>query len=147
MTLTLYNNLSDSRTVSKRIFLLGNKQCNTKEPSSIYEPRVVVHKSALSSWASANYARISEYGRYYYIKDIVTTTAGMLEITMHTDVLMSFPVRSLFAYVERQENAKNLYMPDEYVPVRAGRQVNQYKVGQLEDSPCFIVTTNGGVLT
>ena len=62
---------------------------------------------------TSNYAYISEFGRYYYITNVVCV-GDLFEVHMHVDVLMSFKsgIRSNNAVVSRQEKTYNLYLQD-----------------------------------
>ena len=66
-----------------------------------------------NSLLTSNYAYITEFGRYYYITNIVCV-GDLFEVHMHVDVLMSFKgdIRSNSAVVSRQENVYNLYLQD-----------------------------------
>lgn len=72
-----------SKTPSTVYSLTGTlrDECNVTDP-------VIVIESA--NPISANYAYISEFSRYYFIRDFKQVRTGIWEITMHCDVLKTF---------------------------------------------------------
>ena len=113
MTIKLYNNLSDKIVVDKNITQKGSDVTGTlREDCSIIDP--VIKMSAIGTYLlESNYAYITEFGRYYYITNIVCV-GDLFEVQMHVDVLMSFKsgIRSNNAVVSRQEKQYNLYLQD-----------------------------------
>ena len=113
MTIKLYNNLSDKLVVDKKITQNGSDVTGTlRENCSIIDP--VIKMSAIGTYLlSSNYAYITEFGRYYYITNIVCV-GDLFEVHMHVDVLMTFKgdIRNNSAVISRQEKAYNLYLQD-----------------------------------
>lgn len=58
-----------------------------RDVSSILDPVIRVEASDVSSY---NYAHIPDFGRYYYITDIVSIRTGLWEISMHVDPLETY---------------------------------------------------------
>ena len=113
MTIKLYNNLSDKMVMDKNITQKGSSVTGTlREDCSIINP--IIKMSAIGNYLlSSNYAYIQEFGRYYYITNIICV-GDLFEVHMHVDVLMSFKsgIRSNEAVVARQEKEFNLYLAD-----------------------------------
>ena len=61
--------------------------CILKSDSSVVNPRIELNYSGNPS--GFNYAKISEYGRYYYITEW-TYTPGLWVATMQTDVMATY---------------------------------------------------------
>lgn len=113
MKLTLYTNNDDNRVVTKNITQLQELTGTLRANTSIIDPVIQVENFNNALAAKCNYAKIDEFGRYYYVNDIVFT--GLLyEIHMHVDVVSSFQteLKKLEAVVSRQENLYNLYLQD-----------------------------------
>ena len=111
MTLKLYKNYSDKIVVDKSITQVGADISGTlREDCSIIDPVIAIE--GLSDM-SVNYAYITEFGRYYYINNIVCK-GNLFELQMHVDVLKSFAggIRSNSAVIARQEKNYNLYLSD-----------------------------------
>ena len=114
MTIKFYNNLSDKVVVDKNITQIGNDMTGTlRDDCSIVDPVIKVEGIVGSNLASCNYAYIEEFGRYYYITNIVCS-GKLFEVHMHVDVLMSYKsgIRSNSAVISRQEHNYNLYLQD-----------------------------------
>lgn len=80
--------------------------------SSVVAPEIEVE--GYSSFASYNYAYISEFGRYYYIVDIIEEYNGLVVFKMRCDVLTTYAndIRNQTAVVERNANQFNLFLSD-----------------------------------
>ena len=114
MKLKLYNNLSDKIVVDKNITQLGSTLNGTlRENCSVIDPIIKVEGIVGSNLTKCNYAYIEEFGRYYYVTNIVCV-GNLFELHMHVDVLMTYrrSIRSNSAVVSRQEKLYNLYLQD-----------------------------------
>lgn len=113
MTIKLYNNSSDKVVVDKNITQQGSDVTGTlRDDCSIIDP--IIKMEAVGTYLlTSNYAYISEFGRYYYITNIVCT-GKLFEVHMHVDVLMSYKsaIRSNRAVISRQQYNYNLYLQD-----------------------------------
>lgn len=117
MELILYTNNSDNKVVTKNITTLATINGTLRADCSIIDPVITVSDSVMNNAmaAACNYAKIAQFGRYYYVNNIVS--AGKFwEIHMHVDVLASFQtqLKALDAVVARQETKYNLYLNDGY---------------------------------
>lgn len=63
---------------------------------------------------NANYAYISEFSRYYYIRNILQKRTNLWEITMHCDVLKTFSEGILGSpcIASKSSNKFNMYLND-----------------------------------
>lgn len=114
MTLKLYTNSSDRNHLDKVITQQGSDISGTlREDCSIVDPVITIESITGFNLASCNYAYISEFGRYYYITNIVCK-GKLYELHMHCDVLMSFKsqIRGNSAVIARNESTYNLYLAD-----------------------------------
>lgn len=138
MELKLYTNKSDKRQVNKYLTDLITLNGTLRENCSITDPIITVENINNSIAAVCNYAKIAEFGRYYFVNDIIFT-GKLYEIHMHVDVLMSFKTefKKLPAIVGRQEETYNLYLQDglfktyepqdiEIIPFTSGFDTFQY---------------------
>lgn len=97
--------------ISRKIISLTKKIANTvtysgvlKDSSDIINP-VIVMEGNVSLFASLNYFTIPLFGRSYFISNIKSVTAQLVEIRGRCDVLSSFKdaIRSNSAIIMRQE--------------------------------------------
>lgn len=111
MILKLYKNYSDKNVVDKSITQVGTDISGTlRDDCSIINPVIAIE--GLSD-LTVNYAYISEFGRYYYINNIVCK-GNLFELQMHVDVLKTYAagIRNNSAVISRQQNYYNLYLQD-----------------------------------
>ena len=103
-------------------------QGTLKENTSLINP-VIVIDFPITNLTQYNYARIYDFGRYYFITDMVSITHNLTEISMHVDVLMSFrnSIRTNYGIAKRQENDWNLYLNDGSFKTYQYKTVGTYK--------------------
>ena len=114
MTIKLYKNLSDKVVVDKSITQVGSDITGTlREGCSVIDPVIKFESTVGSHLTECNYAYITEFGRYYYINNIICT-GKLFEVHMHVDVLMTYKdgIRENSAVISRQERNYNLYLQD-----------------------------------
>lgn len=111
MTVTFYTNESPPNVMNKSITQLSSSTGTFRTQSSITDPVITVQGTLP---VSANYMRITEFNRYYYITNIIAVQYDMFVVHGHTDVLMSFKdsIKNSPAIIARQENQYNLYLDD-----------------------------------
>lgn len=70
---------------------------------------------------AANYAYISDFGRFYQIVDRRADENGLFTITLEEDVLMSFAadISNLHGIVSRQKDNYDMYLKDNKIPTSA----------------------------
>lgn len=111
MTIKLYKNYSEKNVLDKRISQVGGDITGTlRSECSVVNPVIAIE--GLTD-LTVNYAYISEFGRYYYINNIVCK-GNLFELQMHVDVLKTYAVgiRDNNAVIARQQNQYNLYLQD-----------------------------------
>lgn len=113
MTIKLYHNDSDKRTVNKT---LTNEGALTGaviiDDTTILEPRLKVRDNGIIA-VQYNYCYIADFKRYYYITNI-TVSNGYILIDCKVDVLMSYAneIRACTGVIARQENVWSGYLDD-----------------------------------
>lgn len=83
--------------------------------SSLLDPVILVEANDPGFHANQyNYCYVQDFGRYYYITDIISANYTLWEIHCHVDVLMSYSeqIKEQTAIVARQENKYNMYLDD-----------------------------------
>lgn len=112
LTVTLYNNGSPVEKIGKTLTNGSDFSCLLKDATSILRPTIEVSSS--SNLSGFNYMYISDFSRYYFIDDIVSTHNNRWEISAHVDVLETYKTAILAntAVIKRQESQYNLYLDD-----------------------------------
>lgn len=113
MNLNLFQNNSDKNVVWKQITTKANLTGTLREDCSIIDPIIKVEGISASDLPYINYCEVVEWGRYYYINDIVCV-GQLYELRCHVDVLMTYKdqIKNIPAIIERQESNFNLYLQD-----------------------------------
>ena len=149
MTLELMNTSADKRYLSKSTSLIKKVTCKIKEGTSIINPTVIIKKLSDNHIRKCNYARISEFGRCYFINDITEAPANQLEISMHVDVLKTYAsqIRGISTLILRQENIFSPYYEDKEALVRVNRFREKKNIGTVggADTNYYLTVNNGGV--
>lgn len=127
MTITLYNNTSPSNFVNKSITVVSTLTGTLRNPTSVTDPVITIERSDPTGF---NYARVEEFGRYYFITGISSESNALISISLHVDVLMTYKegIRNMYAIIRRQENKYNLYLDD---GIFKGYQNTKHKVIQF----------------
>ena len=113
MILKLYKNLSEKNVVDKNITELATITGTLREDCSVINPVIMIEDTAGFDLKFTNYAYIEEFGRFYYINNIVCK-GHLFELNMHVDVLKTHAngIRANEAVISRQQNNYNLYLQD-----------------------------------
>ena len=126
MTITFYNNESDSIAVSKKITSISSiNNAKIINETDIVNPSIVVSRNFYDSIIlKANYLYIDKLERYYFINNI-SFAESMIVIDCTVDVLMSYKseIRNITCTVTRNENLKNGYLNDDNYNIQAYKQV------------------------
>jgi hypothetical protein len=116
-----------------------------KQETSIIKPVVVIEAENLSQY---NYMYISDFGRYYFINEIVSLRTGLWRIYGKVDVLMSFKssIESCPIILSNTESIANEpYMSGEIwkTLVKSKTDIINFPSG-LNSTGEYILITSGG---
>lgn len=113
MTINLFQNNSDANVVSKSLTAKGTVTGTLREGCSIIDPIIKIEGISGSDLPYLNYLEIVEFGRYYYIRDIVLV-GKLFEVHCHIDVLETYKdqIKPLPAIIARNSEQYNLYLQD-----------------------------------
>lgn len=99
--------------------------CRLKENTSVQNPVIILAKTANFN-NQYKYAWIVDFAaRFYYVKDIVSTTDGTIEVHLEIDVLASWysDIANTFAYVKYASIGYNSSIPDTRIPLTDNRTI------------------------
>lgn len=113
MIFRLFQNNSDTNVVQKSITLKAELNGTLRDECSIIDPVITVEGIAPSDLKYINYAEIPDFGRYYYVTNIILK-GKLFEVHMHIDVLNTYKdqIKPLQAIIARQAHNYNLYLQD-----------------------------------
>ena len=128
MQIKLYNTKSERNRLTK---VLNNEVTltgNLERACDIVNPMIVLEYDA--TLATKNYVYIADFGRYYFITNIVFDDETMI-IYLHCDVLMSFKADILesIARVIRSASNYDVMIVDNMIINKANTRTYQRKIG------------------
>lgn len=146
MKLTLYTNNSSNEVVTKDITQLVELTGTLREGCSIIDPVIKISDTNFNNANAAvcNYAKVDEFGRYYYVNDIVSEGKFWI-IHMHVDVLASFQtqLKSLEAVIARQEKIYNLNLQDGLFKTYQNPHMQVYQFPNGFNTQQFVFAVSG----
>lgn len=111
--IVLQTNASEKNRLDKSITDISTQAGTLRADTSIIDP-VFLIECDLADYINANYLTVPSFGRSYFITNIRSMRAGLVEFTCHCDVLSSFKtqIRTNTAIIQRSERNWNLYLND-----------------------------------
>ena len=146
LSVQLMINKSPNEKLDKDLVPGDNFSCLLKDSTSILKPVLDIKTGAnITGW---NYMYISDFGRYYFIDDIISLHNDMWRVSGHIDVLQTYKdkILSNSAIIEGSElKSVNNYLNDEVFKVTCKHKTDivNFPSGLL-DSGQFILITAGG---
>ena len=151
MNIVLYSCSADNRQLdkSKKLTIIDKlENVNLKEDTSIMNPTLVLNLKAHSKLRKCNYIYIPDFGRYYFIRNIIEKIGRVFEVSCHIDVLQTYhgDIKEITALILRQENINNPYIEDGELLVRSTRTFEKINIGKVGDSTdhYYLTVNNGG---
>lgn len=148
MDIILYVNSSEVQAVNKILSSDLTISGTLRNESSVINPSFLIEITNPSSY---NYCYIAEFGRYYFIRDIVSVRNNIWKIYCDVDVLMSFKTYILNLSVtvsdlSNGESVASTYMQgDVWKPtVKTKTDIITFPSGLLSSGE-YILITSGGV--
>lgn len=117
-----------------------------KNDTDILKPVITLEPTTTSTIAKickeTNYAYIADFGRYYYVDDIIALPGSVLELHLSIDVLMSWATEILAlteGIVERNAQAanSNLYLDDAEIHIYNNPNIQTYDFSYASGSLTF----------
>lgn len=144
MIINLFQNNSDTNVVSKSLTPKGSVTGTLREGCSIIDPVIKIEGISGSDLPYLNYLEIVEFGRYYYIRDIVLI-GKLFECHCHIDVLETYKdqIKPLPAIIARQAHDYNLYLQDGLIKEYANPHIEVKQFPGAFDDYQFIFSVVG----
>lgn len=144
MNITLYQTTDEvnrlEKTLSNAIELVGS----LRDECDILTPTIKVESA--TNLSVYNYMRVTDFGRYYFIKTIKVIRTGLWELTAEVDPLMSYAaqIKALPAIAGRSANRINYYISDGKQEVLSRARVQTKLFPKGFSGATYILTTAGG---
>lgn len=145
-TISLFKTASENKRVVKA--LTDEKQLSgeLRNQTSVLNPTIRIESS--DNISTYNYAYISEFGRYYYITDIVSVRTNCWVISLRCDVLMSYKdeIQSMNVILNNtQETGISNYLasPNWVSSVKTKTDIKVFPSGLSEQGEFILITAGG----
>ena len=145
-TISLFKTVSENNRVVKT--LTDEKQLSgeLRNQTSVLNPSIVIESA--DNISTYNYAYIPEFGRYYYITDIMSIRTNCWVVSMRCDVLMSYKdeIRSMNVILNNtQEIGLNNYLAStNWVNlVKTKTDIKVFPSGLSEQGEFILITAGG----
>lgn len=144
MELTLYRTSSPKNQVNKALSTVATVTGEPHENISDTEFSLIFSTSQLSDIKNANYCRVPETGKYYYIQNYEIENQTVI-VHFSEDVLMSFKTQLLAqtCTISRNENLSNAYLIDNGYQLLGYKNIVAKKFAHSLDSDTIILMTVG----
>ena len=142
MYITTYVNASDEHVLDKSITKVhDNVNVILKDDTNMINPVIIVSGSLAPSY---NYVYLTDFNRYYYVRDI-TYSQQRYYIALEVDVLMSFKaaINDLEVIANRSSSRFNVYQPDNSIPFLQRNIIATQKFPSGFGSESLILAVNG----
>lgn len=144
MTITLYNNSSEKNKIGKSLSVVDTLTGTIKDPSSIIRPEITIERTSPTGF---NYCYIDEFGRYYFVNDVVVIHNNIMRLRLSVDVLESFKNEILAqnVIIDKNTTDNDKYLPDENwkVNVKTKTDIVNFPSGLLESGEFILITAGG----
>lgn len=90
MELKLYHTLDNENVINKTLTLIHTMKIKLKDTVSITNPILILSEVPGVNYFRCNYCYLSEFNRYYFIRDIELMSTKNYKLQLEVDVLESF---------------------------------------------------------
>ena len=144
-TISLFKTDSENNRVVKT--LTDEKQLSgeLRNQTSVLNPSIRIESA--DNISAYNYAYISEFGRYYYITDIVSVRTNCWVVSLRCDVLMSYKdeIKTITGVVVRQESNPNKLLVDRLERIQSDKEIDiLYYPDAFSKNLQYVLVTAGG---
>ncbi len=144
-TISLFKTNSENNRVVKT--LTDEKQLSgeLRNQTSVLNPSIRIESA--DNISTYNYAYISEFGRYYYITDIVSVRTNCWVVSLRCDVLMSYKdeIKTITGVVVRQESNPNKLLVDRLERIQSDKEIDiLYYPDAFSKNLQYVLVTAGG---
>ena len=147
-SLNLYKFTGDKKQLRKsdNWTLIETISGNWRQDTDILKPVFDISPTNTSTIAKltkeTNYVYVADFGRYYYVDDIICKAGNIIELYLSVDVLMSWGTEILAlseGIVSRNSEAdnSNIYLDDSELHIYNNPNIQTYAFNYANGSPTF----------
>ena len=143
MNIVLYKNNSPNNYVTKQLAGALTLNGSLRDESSVIDPVIMIEGDNFSTY---NYLYISQFSRFYFIRNIESVRTRLWRITCHVDVLNTYrsQIRSHMAIISKTASSddSDLFIDDGdwYCENRKFNQIFQFSQGLNEKGTNILIT-------
>ena len=150
ITVSFFSNTSDNRCLTKDLTLINSCTCDVYEPCDRLNPILTLDGGTISNEdvngiVSCNYCQIPEFGRSYFITNIVSERGKKVIINCHVDVLETYKdqIKECECIAARSSSNYNPYLTDSLRLANAYVENQYINIGNLGKPTRAILFTLG----
>lgn len=146
MTITLYNMTSPENKIGKTMSAVYPSMTGHLKNECSRSNPVVRIEGNIDGMSSCNYMYIEDFGRYYFVTDIVSIRTDIVEVHGRVDVLESFKDSILNEKVilKRQRDNWNLYVEDgSFITYAKDKMYTVNFPAGFDQANCYVLVTAG----
>jgi hypothetical protein len=143
VTITTYNITADNHVLSPTLTpIQSNISAVHKENTNMLHPTLILSGSVGQAF---NYIYISEYGRYYFLKERTYSQQKYI-CTFDVDPLRSWKsrIKNLEVIANRSSSYYNTYQKDDSIPFENRSIISTQPFSAGFGGECLILAVNGG---
>lgn len=150
ITVSFYSNTSDNRCLTKDLTLINSATCDVYEPCDRLNPVLTLDANTIDGTdvngiVSCNYCAIPEFGRWYFIENIVSERGKKIEIYCHVDVLETYreQIKQCECIADRSSSNYNTYLSDDMRCINSYVENQYIDIGSIGIPDCTVLFTIG----
>ena len=145
-TISLFKTASENNRVVKVLTDEKRLSGELRNQTSVLNPTIRIESA--DNISGYNYCYISEFGRYYYITDIVSVRTNCWVVSLRCDVLMSYKdeIKSISVILNNtQETGLSNYLasPNWVNLVKTKTDIKVFPSGLSEQGEFILITAGG----
>ena len=145
MELKLYATNDHDNVINKDLQLIYTVTIKLKNTVDIIQPDIVLDDENTMDFSKCNYAYLSDFNRFYFIRSIKVMNNHFWNLSLECDVLESFKDDILNSYVEINRRLKEGEYFATGAKVETIREIDIYKSDTtLRNEKNIILSTIGG---
>ena len=146
MDIVLYSMTGEVNLLNKQLSNGRTFTGTLRKETSVVAPSILFESA--SNLTQYNYMYISEFGRYYFIDNVISVRTGLWEVSGKVDVLMSFKsgIETSFVVLDHSEETGNSNYLQSHIwtsLVKDKTDVITFSNGFLDDGEYILITAGG----
>lgn len=145
MELRLYRTLDNENVINKNLSLIHTMNIKLKDTVSITNPTLILSEVNGLDYFQCNYCFLSEFNRYYFIRDIELLNNKNYRMQLEVDVLESFKEDILNSYAEISRTIKQGdYMNiNDVIDLRKEIDIYENEIALINEKNIILSTIGG----